>query len=65
MSNHNQSLLVGILLGSLVGAAAVLLYTPVSGERARKTILNGFSAKTPTHKKAAVKRKKAASTKKH
>lgn len=47
MNNHNQTLLIGALLGGLVGAAAVLLSTPYSGAKLRNKILNGLPHEAP------------------
>lgn len=34
-SRHNATYLVGVMLGALVGAAAALLWTPLSGRETR------------------------------
>lgn len=61
MTNHNQTLLIGALLGGFVGAAAVLLSTPYSGAKLRSKILNGLPHDAPKVRRAVkpVKRKKA------
>ena len=61
MNNHNQTLLIGALLGSLIGAAAVLLSTPYSGAKLRSKILNGLPHESPKarHVVTPAKRKKA------
>lgn len=60
MTNHNQTLLIGALLGGFVGAAAVLLSTPYSGAKLRSKILNGLPHETPKtrHTLKPAKRKK-------
>ncbi len=40
MRNNMGSFLVGVVLGSVVGAAVVLLYTPSSGRGVRDQIQN-------------------------
>ncbi len=47
MNNHNQTLIIGALLGSFIGAAAVLLSTPYSGAKLRSKILNGLPHEAP------------------
>lgn len=44
MSNNNQNLWVGALLGGVVGAATLLLLTPLSGSRMRRKIAKSVSA---------------------
>lgn len=41
--NRNQTFLVGALIGCAVGAVAGLLFTPTSGPKIRKRILNGVN----------------------
>ena len=65
MNDSNQTYLIGALLGAVIGATAVLLLTPISGEKARKKVLNGFGAETPIRKRAPVKRKKPAEKRHH
>jgi gas vesicle protein len=36
--NHTKSILIGLLLGSMAGAAGMLLFTPQSGKRTRSEI---------------------------
>ena len=61
MNNHNQTLLIGALLGSLIGAAAVLLSTPYSGAKLRSKILNGLPHEAPKTRQVVTpaRRKKA------
>lgn len=60
MNSQNQTLLIGALMGSLVGAAAVLLSTPYSGAKLRSKILNGLPHDEPKarHTTAPARRKK-------
>lgn len=43
MANNNQNLLIGALLGGVLGAATLLLFTPVSGAKVRQKIANRLS----------------------
>lgn len=68
MSNSTESFLAGILIGGIAGAAAALLFTPLSGAKAREKLfhLNGFNhhadhkiKRQPTKRATGPRKKKA------
>lgn len=51
-NNHQQqNFFMGALLGGLAGATAMLLFTPVSGERLRNKLMNGIGLEATTRHK--------------
>jgi gas vesicle protein len=68
-SNKPEDFLLGALIGSAIGAAAALVFAPVSGNSLRRSLTNGFKMPFRSVKKhtissklnsAAAKLKKAA-----
>lgn len=57
MNNNNsqQNFFMGALLGSLAGATAMLLFTPLSGERIRTKLMRGIMPESisPNHKRSS------------
>lgn len=61
--NTKQEFLVGALIGGIVGAAAALIFTPVSGAKLRNEINSGFGyLEQPKKRKKAVKKALAKAT---
>ncbi len=43
VSQKSKNFLISALVGTVIGAAVTLLFTPISGLKLRKKVLNGFN----------------------
>lgn len=50
-NNNQQNFFMGALFGSLAGATAMLLFTPLSGERIRNKLMQGINFKSVSQRK--------------
>lgn len=55
-SNRPEEFFWGAVVGGAIGIAAALIWAPSSGEKLRKTIVNGFSPEGPKQKAAPRRR---------
>lgn len=57
--NTEEKFILGALVGSALGAAAALIFTPMAGKNLRTKLMNGLSQGQPSPKRKSMSRSSA------